>query len=190
MHTMKQSKSHPSRTELIRFARKQTGRHRKHIESCDTCRTFVELYRMLSGNPEQTLEIPSAEALAAWQAIPHTLSERRQSSPSHGTVASDSWQRCPAAAVREYPVGQVRYLTWEFGEFRLELVAHREHNGWHLTARAYRDLDVLTECSLKVGRRHLLPGSQGFFMWTNPRPPGRLTLKTIDQTIELEPVSW
>lgn len=164
------------------------SRTREHVETCEECRTFVQLHGLLNNQEDQILERPSTETISSCLAIPRSVKPTVRR--IKGVLTYDSWSNRPAAALRDYPIGQVRYLTWKIGEFKVELVGHREHNGWQFTARAYHKSKVSSECSLQVGRRHLLPGAQGFMMWKLKNPPRRLQLNSGGKAFELELAKW
>jgi len=174
----------------LQYSRTGSSRHRGHIEACESCRTLVMGFRMLRGERAELLESPSAEALAGYKSIPQTVADRPARARVSAGLAYDSWSDRPQAALRDFPIGQVRTLTWRRGDIEVEIVGHRELSTWQFTARVYVGRRILSACSLTVGRRVVLPGIHGFMMWKHSSPPKKLLVRTTDEILELEAVSW
>lgn len=136
------------------------------------------------------IEEPSAEAIARFCQIPIIQQNVKMLSKYSGVIAADSWQGATPIDVRDVTTGFVRHLKLTAGKTSLELVAERKENSWSFVARVYEGNKISSEYLLWVGAKRLLSRSQGFYMWSSKRPPGRIRLISQSKEIEFERLQW
>lgn len=92
--------------------------------------------------------------------------------------------------VRDVTFGHVRRVRLEAGKIALEFIAERRENDWNFVARVYKGGRVSSDYILSVGRRKLLPKSQGFYFWDAKRPPVKISLHGGKSVIEFDRLQW
>ncbi len=187
---MKLSGKHPGRESMLKAIQSGKVPFQAHLKSCQACR---ELFACLTEFPmagRSTLEEPSQDAMAAYEAIPMLHVPEPSKRRKIKGIAFDSWADRPRLEVRQAAAGLTRRICLEAGNISLEIVAEKRQGGWDFVARVYRDTEAATEFTLRIGGKKLLPRSQGFFHWSSPRAPRAIVLLSPSQRIDFEGLTW
>ena len=161
-----------------------------HLEACKSCRETFALLRHGAAPGAASFEVPDAAALDRFAAIPLAFDSTRPAVRRSGTVAFDSWREQGAVAIRDIGIGDVRRLVLQAGAVSLEIVAEQRPDGWEFVARVYHNKEISSAWALQAGRTNLLPGVQGFYRWRSKRGPRALTLRSPEQEILFDNLSW
>jgi hypothetical protein len=187
---MKQTDTHPDRTDMLTALDSGVVPFADHLKGCRTCRDLFVHLQTLHQAGDASFEAPSEAAISSWISIPLLEAQPSRMDRRHGTITFDSWGQTGAVAVRDISVGDVRRLVLTAGSIVLELVAERLQRGWECVARVYEHGEVSSRYVLSLGRRRLLPTTQGFFHWTSPHGPRAITLLVDKREIEFEHPTW
>lgn len=161
-----------------------------HLDRCSDCRSLYALLQAGAVPGAEPLAQPGEAAMARFRTVPLGFEDVRPSTRRSGRVAFDSWRAAGAVAIRDVGVGDVRRLVLQAGKVSLEVVADRRADGWEFVARVYAEKAVSSEWAIRVGRKKLLPGVQGFYRWRSKRGPRSLRLVTAKQEIVFDSLSW
>ncbi len=186
---MKTTDLHPTRAQLIAAVRSGGNRFRKHLAICESCRELFQTLRQFDLSGESGLTAPPQEVVERWRKVPMLDESVRRRPIRIGTVGFDSWRERPTA-VRDIPDGLVRRLRLDARDLVLEIVGEQRKRVWHFIARVYRRGNVVGDCALSVGRLRLLPAEDGFYTWSMHRPPRKITLRSAEEQVKFEALSW
>lgn len=156
---------------------------RKRDRAVDRLATF------LTSGQARSIERPSADSIRRLSALPLLFDQNPQRSATSGRVIFDSWAD-GGVALRDTTAGHVRRLRLGSGKIALDLVAERQADGWHFTARARVGKKVSHDYVLKVGSRKLLPQSGGYYDWRARSVPRALEMISQSDHIVCEKIVW
>ncbi|UCC43514.1 MAG: hypothetical protein JSU65_10265 [Candidatus Zixiibacteriota bacterium] len=133
---------------------------------------------------------PNDDATKRYGAIPLMFEKQPRREIAVGRITYDSWRQGPAPALRNVMDGHLRRLTLKAGSVKLEIVAQKVRNDWEFVARVYSRKGVRHDMVLRVGRRKILAGSGGYFLWSSKLVPRNLQLLSYEHDIVFEQLSW
>jgi hypothetical protein len=155
----------------------------------ETDRAVARLAEFLATGQARPVGQPSADSLRRLSALPLLFEQTPQKSTKSGRVLFDSWAD-GGVALRDTTAGHVRRLRLGVGKIGLDLVAERQADGWHFTARARVGKKVAHDYVLKVGNRKLLPQSGGYYAWHARSVPRALEMISQSDHIVCEKIVW
>lgn len=187
---MKHTDQHPDRAEIVAALRAGDLPFADHLSQCESCRMLCTYLQAVLRSGGDSMQSPSPAAVRSWSSIP--LLDKLPAHPERrtGVISFDSWTQSGAVAVRDVSVGQIRRLVLTAGEIACELVAERLQRGWECVARVYESGRVSHGFVLRLGRRRLLPATQGFYHWNAATGPKDIALVSENREITIELPAW
>lgn len=187
MDSKKDPTAYPDRPTIIKAARAGDESLLGRLTEAD--RLLFFLYRdfplagepMLSSAPENWVR----KAMAIPEADTQPSLVRRLA----GVLTFDSWASLPAVGTRSSAIDE-RRLRFAADQLTLDIRAEHHRRTWQFTARVYGLGADAVAPTLVVEDSEVFADTDGFYHWTSPTPPVRISLKSPSYLIELAEISW
>ena len=184
--------SHTKRQDLIRASKgiSTSATTDRHIAQCEDCRDFFEIYKRF---PVSGL-LPLTDAPSGWitKAAQIMTAGRLATAIKRlaATLSFDSWSQPALVGVRSVGSVSERRIRFETDGVLFDLRVEQEKQGYLMTARLTRQDEpcpgfVVTHTAGVVGA-----DVDGYYEWTSPRPPKKISLKSNDVEIVLPEIVW
>jgi len=184
--------AHIKRQDLIRASKGNSTSVTidRHIAQCEDCREFFGIFRQfpLSG------QLPLTNAPSGWIAKAAEIMTASKLATAikklAATLSFDSWSQPALAVVRSVGSVSERRIRFETDGILFDLRVEQERQGYLMTARLTRQDEpcpgfVVTHSTGVVGAT-----ADGYYEWTSPRPPKKITLTSNDLEIVLPEIVW
>ena len=180
---------HPTRQELIKALKSNSGQLADHLKSCEECQLlFGVLRKTLADNAPLLISAPEAWIKEAIQ----ITGTRKLTQAVRKLVASltfDSWVARPAVALRSTGT-DARRLSFDAGEAKIDFQCSGRKGDWQLTA-SLRGANIETDqFKLKAGRKVIRPDENELFTWSTKSLPKSLQFSSESLLIEVDKIDW
>ena len=184
---------HCSRSEILagaRAGRLESKAARDHVAGCDECRLLWDL----ACEYVRAYGVRLDHAPSGW--VERAAALAKATRPTKDLVRAlagivfDSWATPAVAGLRSSGTLDARRLTWDAGDWSVELRAELAREGWDLVAQVQHRRSAASGISLQFDRDQVHTDASGIAVWSGKKPPKQIVLVTPEGALELEAVSW
>lgn len=179
---------HLTRQELIKAIRSGQDQSDQHLQECAECRELRDLLTLFPVAGRLPLPAP----LSAWVdkaaaiAVPSKFA--RQVKRLVGSLVFDSWSLPQPVGVRSGGKLADRRLQFAAQGLLLDLRAEHHRTEWSFVAQVTGHKEETLQ--LQADRKLLQADADGFFEWSDRKPPRRLVLKLDGMTVGFPELMW
>jgi hypothetical protein len=184
--------THIKRQDMIRAAKgiSASATIDRHVAQCEDCREFLDMFKQfpVSG------QLPLASAPSGWVTkAADIMTSGRLATAVKRLVAKlsfDSWSQPALAGVRSVGSVSERRVRFETDGILFDLRVEQEKQGYLMTARLTRQNEPCTGFVVTHPAGVVGANANGYYDWSSPRPPKKISLKSNDVEIVLPEIVW